>query len=229
MSRSYAIYHVHRFPDVSLGSTLAIPQQKAFELVREDPPRTELTSLRRIDPLDTTVYRVFHEFYVRQPGRAQGVEFAYYIGQSRFAMFHCESRSLLLLRTKKRVALSAMKALTEKKTVEATRRKINVNAILDLINDPSGAWFRVQNNTHVRSIALFGYAVDKDQRFDKALEEGDIYYLRFTHEFESVLYPVGITEYGNVGVFADDLEEQEELALVLDVKARLIDATQDGA
>jgi hypothetical protein len=223
---SYSLFMMSTFPEITVGDVIAAPRQLPLDLQTagfDEPPRTEFTLQRNIPALNIDVYRVFHEFVVRKSGRAQGVSFQVFIENRYFPAYYYKNNKLLMLKTTKDVAHGAMRELKKASDVDGDRRSISLSSIKNLIERFKGVWFRVADSADVSSQALFGPSVDRDMRFERASEEGEMFYIRLDYQFKSELFHVGISDDSTVVVFDDNLDEQLELELVLDIKSKLLD------
>lgn len=223
MPSSYSVFELTAFPTTRHGETVAAPRQLPLSGMTDEPPKTELTLQRTIDLMNIDVYRGLHEFVVPRTGRAQGVQFTQYIEERRFPVYHAKIESVLLLKTNKDVATGAMKQMLKVKGVSGKRRKIDLDSIKPHIGQFKGVWFTVDDSANVSSMALFGHNVDKDLRFARATEEGEMYYIRFDYQFHEELIPIGISNDSNIVIYSDNLDEQLELELTLNVKTQLLD------
>lgn len=223
---------MEKFPLVQPEVILSAPYQLELpfdEYPQGQPPQTEMTMQRTIDALQMDVFRVKHEFVLKRPGRAYNVEFSEYISIEHFPAFYDRARKMLLLKTKKDVATSAMHALIRNKDIVGKRRHILLDSIKQHIENFKGAWFKVEDSANVSSQALFGSNINLDARFERASSEGEMINIRLDYPFqiegsaEQELIHVGIGNDNTIVVYDTNLDEQLELMLVLDVKKHLVD------
>lgn len=229
MPSSYSLYLMEAFPNASVGQAIEAPRRMNFELPGTDEdPKTELVYQRSIDTLDTDVFRGLHEYVVAASGRAKGVQFTQYIETSHFPVYFNRSIKLLMLKTNKDVATGTMKQLNKNKDILGRRRKIDLNSVRGFIEHYKGAWFKVSDSADVSSQALFGPSIERDLRFVRASEEGEMFNIRLDYLFHDELIPIGISNDSNIVTYNDNLDEHLELELILDVKKTLIDAAADS-
>lgn len=230
MPSSYSLFEMITFPDPTNRAFIAAPRQLTLDFIEvgvEDPPRTELTYKGTIQGLGIDVYEALHEFIVVATGRAYNVTFTKYITTRKFPVFYHKGLKLLLIKTNKDVAQSAMKQLIKVDGVNGDRRKIDLESIKALITRFTGGWWKVEDSSNVRSQALFGSSIDRDQRFDRASAEGRMFNIRFDHDYDSTIFHVGVSDDCNVVIYNEGLTLQLELEVVLDIKAKLLDVARD--
>jgi hypothetical protein len=214
------------FPDPIKYTFIAVPRQLTLDFVDvgvEDPPRTELTYKGTSQELGINVYTALHEFIVNETGRAYNVTFTRYIKTRQFPVYYHRGLKLLLIKTNKDVAQSAMKQLVRVAGISGERRRIDLESIKAHINRFTGGWWRVEDSSNVRSQALFGSSIDRDQRFDRASAEGKMFNVRFDHDYQSEIFHIGVSDDCNIVIYNEGLSTQLEIELVLDIKAKLLD------
>ena len=229
MPSSYSLYEMTAFPELGAGEIVAAPLQLLLDLQMEgieEPPKTEFTALRRIPELDMDVFRVFHEYIVRKPGRAKGVSFNIYIANANFPAYYQRINQLLLIKTSKDIAEGAFKALSKGGRVKGQRRNISLKSIRPYIDRFKGAWFNVDGSANVKSQALFGPSIDQDMRFERASDEGEMYYIRLDYVFKDELTSLGVSNDSSIVIYDDNLDEVSELELVLHIKKNLLDKAE---
>jgi len=231
MPVSYSLYEMTAFP--SGGSGLVIGDANASQpsLMQGygSLPGTQFHYQRTINDLGIDVYRALHEHIVNRTGRIEDKEFTEFIAMYRFPVFYHVAGQLLMLKISKDVARGAMRSLTRSNPpVSGESKEIDLESLRPRIQRFKGVWFDVADSANVSSQALFGPSVDGDLRFERALGEGRMKYIRFDHPFEGELHHIGLSPDCNVVLFDDTYDEQMELRLVLDVKTSLIDHAELG-
>lgn len=222
MPRSYAFYDISFMPNLNAGESIDVRWQDAL-FGGMEAPRTVFKYQRPLVNLPIQVFNVIHEVHHQDEGRANGADFNEYILTHRFPAFYHSLKGLLMLRTKKDVARGAMHTLTKYSDVRGQSRVLDLKSINEYIEHYKGAWFTVANNANVNSQAFFGASIDYDNRFDKAMAEGEIKNIRLDYSFRDRLYHMGISRDYSLVLFDTNLSEQDELELVLDIKEQLLD------
>lgn len=237
MATSYAVYDVSAFPSIGHEGIINAPEQRMVLPIRAEPPKTELAYKISIDHLDIDVFRALHEYIVETQGRisnidaggeVRNIEFEQYIAIRHFAVYHARGPRVLMLKTDKDTAASAVKQLSKRGDLKVNRRHIDLHSVKQYIHRFTGAWFQVVDSADVTSQALFGPRVDQDPKFVRAASEGQMNFMRFDYLFQDEVMKVGLSSVSHVVVYNDNLYEQLELELVLDLKKRLIDIATDA-
>lgn len=230
MPSSYSLFEMTAFSDPNKSTFIAVPRQLTLDFMEvgvEEPPRTELTYKGTSKSLGVDLYSALHEFIVNETGRAYNVTFTRFIKTRTFPVYYHKILNLLLVKTNKEVAQSAMKQLVRVPGISGERRKIDLESIKAHINRFTGGWWRVEDSSNIRSQALFGSSIDRDQRFDRASAEGKMFNIRFDHEYQSQIFHVSVSDDCNVVIYNEGLGVQLEIELVLDIKAKLLDLARD--
>lgn len=236
MPNGYSLFEMDQFPSMAVDEALTAPYQLEMPFAdypQGQPPTTRIKKQRVIDLLDIDVYRVEHEFIVAKPGRAYNVTFTQFISLERFPAYYHRDQKVLLLRTRKEVASSAMHELIRDDRIAGRRRYISLDSIRTRIETLKGAWFKVANSANISSQALFGPNIHLDDRFEQASDEGPIFNMRLDWPYRNDLLAIdeqihiGLSEDSSVVIYNSNLDEQLELAILLEVKKELLDVAQD--
>ena len=224
MPISYSLYYMEDFPEVQIGEIVKAPHQQVLHPEEFlSPPRTEFKCIRIIDELNVVVFSCIHEQQINQKGRARGISFPFFIGEYFFTSYYFRDKKLLLLKARKAIATKAMKHLNKNPQVEGKKNDIDLQSIIDLIAAIKGAYVTVDTSADVNSMALFGPSIDSDYRFDEALKDGRLYYVRLNFPYEDYPFHIGIGEDQGLVLFDTQLDEHSELALLLDIKYSILD------
>lgn len=84
-----------------------------------------------------------------------------------------------------------------------------------------GAWFKNMQTAYLSSAGMFGPRVDRSQEFHRAEQVGTLRALTVPYPHRDATYSLMITESGGILLYNNFDSEQEELSLVLSVKALL--------
>lgn len=219
----YSLYDTEDLPDLQLGEAIEVVWQDVLLKEIDTPPKTSFRLKRRHNGLDVDVLEVLYEELIVNPGRARGVHFSEYIAQHQFLGFYQRSSRVLMLRTSKNLATGAVRTLAKYSSVRVHVKRIELKSIAHLIDTYKGAWFSVRNSANVSAQALFGQSVELDHRFMSALKDGEIKSIRISYADNGNSYHIGISDNNSVVIYGSKMIEEDEVQLVLNVKAYLLD------
>ncbi len=221
MAGRYSLYYVSHLPSLSPGrhieSAWPEPLLDGFEA-----PRTIFKLEQKLEAVQLEEFHVVHEDLVEQEGRAQGRSFDRFILKYRFSAFYDRSRQLMLLHTKKRIALQAIKMLAKQSSLVIEGQDIDLKTIDKLVPEYKAAHFSVNNSADVTSQAIYGPSIGYDFRFERAMKEGEMKSFRLRYYYEGLSYHVGVGRDSSIVVYHKNLERDFELSLVLNVFELLV-------
>lgn len=189
----------------------------------EKPPTTSIyVSNDAINLEDFNKYLVEHEVEVSVTGRISGKSFNVFIRKGFIDCFVSSKRGLVLLSGKKKDVLDFCRIGSTDKEFRFKTLEIDMKKLLVLLPNVKGVWFAF-NQGQIKASALMGSHVESTGDFKEFEKVGEISTLTFSFEFMNEIHPVMVTEDAAVILQGVYPERAFELALVLEVKSRLLD------
>jgi hypothetical protein len=227
VAKSFHIFEMTHFPHINMGETKTIPVQLTLEGFAEKAD-TKVEKLRSLSDGHIDVFRVTHEVVIHTAGRTRDHTFTEFVTQFSFLGYYHTQKRIFILQGKKQYARDAFKTLDERLVdFEGHNRRLDLHSLSPYIQSYRGAWFRMKS-TGVNSQALFGPNVGEDPLFDRARSEGQMTNILLYYQFRDDLIPlIGISDSCGVVIYDNRFGEEEEIELVLDVKASLLDLAEE--
>ncbi|MCC6607883.1 MAG: hypothetical protein IT327_32050 [Anaerolineae bacterium] len=229
MASSYSLFLLEQFPEIQVGNEISSVQQLSLDIPGvTEPPRTIFALQREISQLGIGVFRVTHEHIARKVGRVERINFTSFVAIEHFAGFLKRDLSLLMLKVNKDDAKRTMRNISRTHDdIVYAYANIDLDKLIGQLEGRlTGVYFTVDDSANISSGAYWGQRVDGDFRFDRALDEGAMTFIRFFHNFGGELFHVGASSDYNVVIYENNLDEHLELELVLDIKRRLLDGAR---
>jgi hypothetical protein len=229
MATGYHIIKLKRFP-------------KPKKFTTDDQLYLNVDGISDLEPVETTVtqtqedfrpgvarYVVSHDFRatLKSPGRAKGFTFTEYITTQKFPIYVEEASSdesrCLIVATKAEVSKDFVTRLTKKRDdFLAIQRELDFAALRPALPVVTGAWFHEMTVANLSSSGMFGPHVDRSKEFKHAERHGKLKNLTTPYSYNGIECLIQIGIHGGV-VLYDAFDEETALAVILDVKSRLLD------
>jgi hypothetical protein len=211
MAKGYRIQKIVRFPE---KESYVIANQSNF--IDMPLPNTEIhkTDLGLNANLET--YLVRHEMIVQQIGRYKETTFNYFAAPFEINLFVKRSANLLLVQTKKPVAIDFIKKLNSCGDFEVNQCSVDFDILQPYVTNTRGAWFRF-NQPDLRSMGQFGNHIDRSQTFQESVLTGELSALCILYDFHELPIPIQITSDGVIVTYSRVSNLDIELSIILDV------------
>lgn len=197
-------------------------QQYGLEGIPQGPEtkifRQSGSSIRGFMP-----FCIEHEHEVATIGRIDSVSFNKFIRKGFISGYHSAEKNLFLLSGKKDDILDFCAYTAKVPEMVINTIEIDMRALQEKLPEVTLAWFRFQKGM-IRASALMGANIQKTDAFVQAKAEGDISTLSFhIADGEGVAHPVMVTNDGAVVLQSPYVNTDQEIEIVLEVKALLLD------
>jgi hypothetical protein len=175
---------------------------------------------------DYQTYDIEHEYTMRIEGRSfdTGTAFTKFIAKGQIKAYYSSSQQLLLLSGKKADILDFCRQAAPLPGMRLETIQIDMKALQEKLPEVRGVWFRLKQG-FIRAKGFMGDQIQDTAEFCEAKMEGDISTLSFyfLDSRDGCMHPVMITEDGAIVLQRNYKKIEEELDIIRQVKAELVD------